>query len=960
MKNAAATRSGKWIWVLMVGMLLSFGIFLLVDRLFEQQRITRFLNDAENRREQVQYGLSQIRLVGDAMRVMIRLRQGQPLATDLNILAQELGISNMGLAAVSWRVPGETTYPVQLVAPANTPWSEDPASAPTLNALLDKASTTLSLTVFMQTRNEPSGPKNHLSAFLPVFQEPAGHATPGTLYGFIGIHFEAGQLIESVIAHLPSKGIDFLLTDQTPGETPAPVFFHSSRRDAHVTKRQQIFENSASLGNTQYEADFALGDRVWHFQAVITELYPDEKWDSVFSWIILNGGILFTLLLTFHLLSQYKQRRRLFLTLEIIPAFVAILDRNYRIRFANQPFSNLFGLAHHDPCYTLLCKRTRPCLQCHPFQAFHDGRSRQWEWTNAEGHTFLMSVHAFEESRKDELIMIMGLDITARKQAELALEEIRHDLEQQVVRRTADLTATNRSLSTVNALLKTQQDTSPDGVVISDAHSNLYSWNRQFLEVWGLQEQQVHRLEHTLPVTMMSAQVTEPERFIARIDQLFANENEIENGIEIVLRDGRVLDRYSRSVHDEQKQCWGRIWFYRDITTRKRLETELRVAKEAAESANQAKSAFLATMSHEIRSPLNIVLGMIELLRETELTLQQQKFINAAHRSGQALLTVISDILDISKIEAGQMDMEDAPFLLKELLHETVMILSVLAQERGLSLTCEPAADLPDWVMGDAARLRQVLLNLMGNALKFTQQGGVRLSVTPLSGDGIQFEVKDTGIGIPADKLSSIFQPFLQADSSITRRFGGTGLGLAICRQLVQRMGGEITVESEPGQGSLFRFTARLPSVNTPAMESMFEPVSVTETAAVTERALAILLIDDTEENHLLIQAFLRSTPYALSFAFNGKQGFDMITQGSFDLVLMDIEMPVMDGYEATTLIRQWETSHQRPRMPIIALSAHAMRDMTERMRAAGCHDYLTKPMRKADLLRTIRGCIPG
>ncbi len=394
-----------------------------------------------------------------------------------------------------------------------------------------------------------------------------------------------------------------------------------------------------------------------------------------------------------------------------------------------------------------------------------------------------------------------------------------------------------------------------------------------------------------------------------------------------------------------------------NIDERKRREAALEQARHDAQEANRAKSMFLATMSHEIRTPMNGIVGMTALALEADLPGQPREYLNVVQQSSQALLAIINDILDLSKIEAGQMELERAPLQLRELMDGTLKTLAFTAQGKGVTLQSELAADVPLRLVGDPTRLRQVLLNLLGNAVKFTPHGGtVTLRVLrEFGGDArgeaqgeadardaavwLRFEVEDTGIGIPADKLEAIFDPFSQADSSTTRKYGGTGLGLTICRRLVELMGGRIGVRSTEGAGSTFHF-------NAPMQQASQQQVA----AQMPLRALNILLVEDHPINQMLAVRMLERGGHRVTVAGSGLEGVQRWRELRPDVVLMDLQMPVMDGLEATRRIREAEASEQLPRTPIIAMTANAFAEDRQACLAAGMDAYLSKPA-KAEAL---------
>ncbi|MEO5341582.1 MAG: response regulator [Magnetococcus sp. MYC-9] len=592
------------------------------------------------------------------------------------------------------------------------------------------------------------------------------------------------------------------------------------------------------------------------------------------------------------------------------------------------------------------------------------------------------------------------------------------------------------------------------------------------------------------------------------VDMLEADETpeEVRHHIAQVCRDGhgRFESRHRHkngslidleiSVHHLPLHGGVLIAFLRDISTRRRAQQAMALAKTAAEEANRAKSEFLANMSHEIRTPMNAILGMADLLWESPLSFEQRKYVQVFRSAGETLMGIINDVLDFSKIEAGRMELEEIDINLEEEIETVCTIMAPHAHAKGLELAWRIVPGVPIFLRGDPARLRQILLNLLSNAVKFTKEGEIALNVeqapsTPREGEILlSVTVRDTGIGIAPHQLASIFDSFVQADLSMTRRFGGTGLGLAIVKRLVEHMGGEITVESRPGRGSTFCFTVclltgterydRLPTldltgiralvvddtesnrlvlreileqtgaavveagdgqtalltlerakaenmpfqlllldVRMPGMDgfrvveccraachpgvpilmltsdhrehhrercaalgvrrylvkparhadllsAIADALGVPETVSprltlepsecVPEQPLRILLVDDSDDNRLLVQVFLDTTSYELDSAENGVMALDKLKTGHYDLVLMDVQMPVMDGYSATRAWRAWEQEQKRQPIPIIALTAYALQEDIDRSLASGCNDHLTKPIRKKTLLETI------
>ena len=385
----------------------------------------------------------------------------------------------------------------------------------------------------------------------------------------------------------------------------------------------------------------------------------------------------------------------------------------------------------------------------------------------------------------------------------------------------------------------------------------------------------------------------------------------------------------------------------------RQAEAELLMARESAETAALAKSQFLSNMSHELRTPLNAVIGMSEVLWETQLTDEQRQLLAVLKNGGKNLLTIINDILEHSGIENGRVSIETASFDLPSLLSTVVEPMLSTARDKGIDLSLNIAPTLRR-VSGDSKRLQQVLTKLVGNALKFTERGTIRIKVcrdlqTP---QDVCFSISDTGIGIPADKLNELFQRFSQADLSSTKRYGGAGLGLAISRQLVELMGGAIWAESECGQGATFHFKIRLPSVETPTGLS-FQDLNTDSKEASVANPLKILVVEDSKDNAFLVANYLKNIDCELHFAENGKVAVEKFGKSNFDLVLMDLQMPEMDGYAATRWIRILELPRSR-RVPIIALTAFTFPDEIKKSLDAGCDAHLSKPISRRTLLKAI------
>lgn len=384
---------------------------------------------------------------------------------------------------------------------------------------------------------------------------------------------------------------------------------------------------------------------------------------------------------------------------------------------------------------------------------------------------------------------------------------------------------------------------------------------------------------------------------------------------------------------------------------------QLKIAKENAEAASRSKSAFLANMSHEIRTPLGAILGFTELLKDPNVSeTEKEKYLGIISKSGNALSHLIDDILDLAKVEAGKLATEMTSFSLREVLGDVVSLLNVRAKEKNLGLELSYLGEIPEIIESDPLRLRQILLNIVGNAIKFTSEGGVKISVSCLQIERSEkfrliFEVKDTGVGISEDRRKVLFQSFSQADNSTTRKFGGTGLGLILSRRLAALLGGNVHLAPQgQEQGSIFVIELEIPHAEFLKQKSSKKILPKKDSASeINLKKVRVLVVEDSADNQVLINLFLSKKGASTDFANNGQEGIEKALDGNFDVVLMDIQMPIMDGHEATKELRS-----RGYKKPIIALSAHAMSEERAKSIEVGCNEHLVKPINRQKLIETV------
>ncbi|MDB5347755.1 MAG: sensor protein [Schlesneria sp.] len=633
-----------------------------------------------------------------------------------------------------------------------------------------------------------------------------------------------------------------------------------------------------------------------------------------------------------------------------LPIHVTRIDLEGRITFANQTFSDLLG----KPVEELLGRTD--------FDLSPPELAEKYQEDNRQVAASGKALHAIEENRLDGRLSyyeVWKIPVYNLCGQVVEIQAVFWDVTEREENRAA--------LARERDLLRTLMDSLPDLIYVKDVQGNYITVNRSLQRLWGNPplDTIVGRNVFDFVRDDLAENYAEVDMDVLRNDRAVVD---CEEQVMTATGERRIYSTTKVPLHDQAGNVSGLVGIDRDITRRKQAEEELRKARLAADAANRAKSDFLANMSHEIRTPLNAVIGITDLLLDGDLGQVHRDYLEIIRDSGESLMVVINDILDFSKIEAGRLELESKAFHLPDVIQNATKALAIRAHDRELQMICQIDPSVPDWVKGDAVRLRQVLTNLVGNAIKFTPQGQVFVIVDCVSSNderaNVQFMVRDTGIGIPQHKLDHIFKAFVQADASTTRRFGGTGLGLAICTRLVVAMGGKLQVSSRVGVGTEFFFTLNFVKTDRPNEEpteaerlAMAANEGADETGPDSPKpiksTLQILLVEDSLMNQVLAIGILQREGHVVTVANNGVEAVEAFEASPFDLILMDVQMPEMDGLQATAAIRQIEST-KGGHTPILAMTAHALTGDRERCLAAGMDGYLAKPVRLNDLLRAI------
>ncbi len=642
-----------------------------------------------------------------------------------------------------------------------------------------------------------------------------------------------------------------------------------------------------------------------------------------------------------------------------------ITDQEGFIKKVNHAAAALF---HEDPGHlvgkpflTYVCDEDRCALSEHLMRLRLGVQIEGYKLHVLPHNSELVTVSILVNPLKDAEGNFTGLcwflqDISECKLAEESLKKAKGELESRVEARNAELIKANKALQASEARFREMAELLPYMIYEMDTKLHVTYANRAVFKAFGYTQ------EEFLRGIQASQQLAEgeTERVQEALAAIALGKPTQPHIYKMKRKNGALFfcEIISFPIRDRDGNPTGFRGVMQDITERKLAEEELKRAKEVAEAATNAKSEFLANMSHEIRTPMNAILGLTGLLLDTNLTSDQREQMEIIHNSGNILLAIINDILDLSKIERGMLDLEHHSFDLQGCIEDSLKLVTLKALEKGLSLICLKDNDAPKLIIGDSLRLKQILVNLLNNAIKFTDKGRVTLSVDSIRLDErsyrIHFAVEDTGIGISDASLNKLFKPFSQVHTSKTCKHDGTGLGLAISKKLVEVMGGKIWVESEQGVGSIFHFTILAEEcINKPAddLELVYSPKSTQ--GICQHHDLSILIAEDNTVNQEVMLRMLKKLGYTADTVSNGFEVLQALEREHYDIVLMDVQMPGMDGLEATRAVRNRWPAVQQPR--IIAITAYALNSDKDRCIDAGMDDYISKPINLEELRAVLK-----